>query len=220
MTASEAIQPLNVAGATIIIQLLILGGIAIASNLVNTSSDRYHAIYFGRSEVNYWQMISLPLFIVFIVSIIVLMLSDTMYGLVWGPFFQGIGLNTISTNTSVSIVFVTDLILISHLIYITGGSDESPYTSMLLTIPALAIFLRLSSSTFIYLAVFSSFIYLLLLWISKSSNSHVKTVSARAFINIFCLFLSMLTGYITKPIPMEEMAKINSEAPHNAKEKN
>ena len=209
MSVNVEMQPLNVVGATIIIQLLMLGGIAVASNLVNTSSDRYHKIYFGHAGINYWQMISLPLFLVSIISIVILMLSDSMYGDVWGPYFPGIGLNTISTNTSVTVVFIADLILVSYFMYLTGGSDESPYTSILLTIPALAIFLRLSASTFISMATLSTFIYLLLLWVSKKSNNHVNTISAKAFINIFCLFISMLTGYITKPISIEELTNVN-----------
>ena len=87
----------------------------------------------------------------------------------------------------------------------TGGSENSSCTSMLLTIPALAIFLRLSASTFIALAIFSALMYVVLLYPFRDSDIKVKGVPAKAFMNVYCLALSMVTGYITKPIPIVDM---------------
>ncbi len=199
--AVTIIEPLNVVGATIVIQLLIIFGIALSAVLVRHRFDSINSALRGRDK-SYWGRISLPILCCLIFSIFILMLTDVMYSKVWGNLFQGLSINTISPNAAVLTVFIVDIILTGYFIYHSGGSDESPGSPILLTIPALAIFLRLSPDEFITLAIVSALVFISLNFTSRKTNTWAEAKISRTVIGLYCLFISMLTGYITKPLPM------------------
>lgn len=199
--AATKIEPLNVVGATIVIQILILFGIALSAILVRHRFDSVDSALRGR-DTSYWGRISLPIFCCLIFSVLILMLTDVMYSKVWGSLFQGLSINTLSPNAAVLIVFIMDIVLTGFFIYSSGGSDASPGSPILLTIPALSIFLRLAPDEFIPLSVVSGLVFILLNIVSKRTHTHVEAKISRTVIGLYCLFISMLTGYITRPVPM------------------
>ena len=203
----QSIQPLNVAAATLLVQLLLITLLAITSSLVASSrSEARLRIYaLGESHEERQDKTALrkaPTLFVALASFAVLLISDELYS-IWSPIFQGVGINTISAASAISTVFILDIALISYLMFATGGSRSSPFLSALFTVPALAIFLRLPPAFFGFYAAVACLAYLALSApaLERGRTSH----SAAAFMNIACLMLSMFTGYITRPVPINEL---------------
>jgi hypothetical protein len=80
------------------------------------------------------------IFLISIISLALLGMSDVFTG-VWGPLFGGLS-GWIEWKSSMFYFFLLDISLASFLVFITGGSDRSPYQSIYFLIPTLAIFLR------------------------------------------------------------------------------
>jgi hypothetical protein len=131
-----------------------------------------------------------------------LLISDELYS-IWSPLFQGVVINTISARTAIFLVFVLNLGFVCYLVAVTGGSRTSPFLSALFTVPALAIFLRLPPSSFLTFAALAAVIYLLLFTPEMERQQPSQTPAA--FMNLACLFLSIFTGYITRPVPINEL---------------
>lgn len=218
MTADQTIQPLNVAGATLLIQLFFLGILAATASIHKWSANRQGAFEFQlRSKVIFitsGYKTSL-LLLATIVSFAVLLVSDDFYNL-WRPLFTGVEINTIKSSTSISIVFVMDIVITSLLIWSSGGTENSPFTVGLLTIPSLAIFLRESPQHFLTYAVVAALAYCTLLIRQRHFSEPVR--SATAFMSMSCLALTMFTGYITRPVPINELKSSSSLAPSTAVE--
>ena len=203
MSPEQSIHPLNVAAATLLVQLILIALLAITTSLCR--SQKWEAnelrILGGRFSPGS-KLYRSPTLFVALVTFAVLLISDDLY-LIWSPIFQGVGINTMSSFTAISVVFVLDLLLVGYLIFVTGGSRSSPFLPALFTIPPLAIFLRLPPSMFFSYAALATIVYLLLL--SPRSEDPRPGQMAGAFLSIACLLLSMFTGYITRPVPINEL---------------
>lgn len=213
MLPEQSIQPLNVAAATLLVQLFLMSLIAIASSLFE--SKRWFkrvTRMLGSDLIEGKELKNSPTLFVALCSFAALLISDELYS-IWSPIFQGVGINTISASKAIALVFVMDLFLVAYLMTSTGGSRTSPFVTVLFTIPALAIFLRLPPEQFLWFTVIAIIIYLVMLL--EIFNRESSRQSAAAFTNIACLLLSMFTGYITRPIPINELATnpITQQAP-------
>lgn len=210
MTPEQSIQPLNVAAATLLVQLMFMLLLSITVSIYHSQrSTPFSVVTLDPLVLPSKQLRRSPTLFVALGSLLVLLLSDDLYS-IWSPLFQGVGINTISSTTAISIVFVVDLGLVAYLVWNSGGSRSSPFLSSLFTLPALAIFLRLPPSMFFTYAAIASVIYLVLL--VPSFDRAQPGQSAAAFINIACLLLSMVTGYITRPVPITELKPVPQNA--------
>ena len=152
MLADQSIHPLNVAAATLLVQLILISLLGITSSLCQTQSwERADLRILGGRFSPGGRLRRSPTLFVALASFAILLISDDLYS-IWSPFFRGVGINTMSTSTAISTLFVLDLLLVGYLIFSTGGSRSSPFLSALFTIPSLAIFLRLPPSMFIFYA--------------------------------------------------------------------
>lgn len=225
MAPEQSIQPLNVAAATLLIELLLITILAITSSLFRGSrwepsrSSRLGLGLPGEEHIAGAALRRSPTLFVALASFAALLISDELYS-IWSPIFQGVGINTISAAAAIGTVFILNLFLVGYLVFATGGSRMSPFLSALFTIPALAIFLRLPPSMFITFAVVACVLYLALL--VPDLERVQSSQSAAAFMNISCLLLSMFTGYITRPVAINDLKSmapgpaITSPAPASA----
>ena len=205
MQPEQSIQPLNVAAATLLVQLLLITLLAITSSLYRGIKPGGAGTRFlGESIHGQVELRRSPTLFVALASFAALLISDELYS-IWSPIFQGVGINTISASSAIVTVFVIDLLLIAYLIATTGGSQSSPFLPALFTVPALGIFLRLPPSMFISFAILAALIYVVLL-AQQPEQSHASQFPS-AFMAISCLFLSMFTGYITRPVPINELPR-------------
>ncbi len=193
MPSEQTIQPINVAAATFLVQLLFLAILGIA--------ERFRS---NRTDVAQSPEQSPPLMFLSVASFAVLALANDFYQ-IWSPLFPGLSITTISTSTAVLLVQLMNLSVVTYLMLQTGCSENSPYTAALFTIPALGIFLRMPPWVFITLTVLSAISYL---WLFNPrvawGRRRPQNRSATAFMNIGCLLLATLTGYVTRPVPITE----------------
>jgi hypothetical protein len=204
MSIEQSIQPINVAGATLLVQVLFLAILGISSGL-------YRARRWAMPEVRSSHLGDLPpgmlrttpITFLALASFTLLLLSDDLYG-IWSPLFQGLGISTIKSATAIFFVYLMNLAAVAFLMAETGGSSSSPFVSALLTLPALAIFLRMPPWAFITIAAITAITYLLLFapGLERTQPSQVPA----AFMNIACLALALLTGYVTRPVSISELS--------------
>lgn len=139
-----------------------------------------------------------------ILTIIAVVLSADFYQ-VWSPLMGDVQLPTFGRSGAFMFVFMLDIVATIVLITWTGGSRSSPFTSMLFLIPALAIFLREPPWKFLTYAAIAGVYYFFtcndrgrfrmpLGWTPDGS------LQSHGVVNIGCLALAMLTGYITRPV--------------------
>lgn len=204
----RAIQPLNVAGAALLMQVLFLVIVAATSYMYKTAPPS--AVFPRHEHVSAAARRFLWILSVSLASIAVILVSD-QFSVIWEPLFNGATIDTLSMVWSLNTMFVLDLLLIGYLVKGSGGSQRSPFSAALFTIPSLGIFLRTPPASFMSYAAISGAIYVLLLFgtsddlviddMLHSQQTHLGKRAA-AFMTIACLLLAMLTGYITRPIPV------------------
>lgn len=204
MLDNTQIQPLNVGAATLLIQLVLVLLLSITCWHYSSTIRLPGGRYLTRADHEAESIRRSPLIFVFIASFAVLLVSDEFYG-IWGPLFKGVGINTLPKISAIGFVFVIDFLLVGYLMAITGGSRYSLFTSTLFTIPSLAIFLRLPPNMFVTYAVIASIVYLVFLYIQ--SEPYGSSGFPSAFMHISCLLLAMLIGYITRPVPINQLKK-------------
>lgn len=187
----KALQPVNVSGALLIVQVCLLIIISIGLILDGFGDTRKHSS-------GYISLIFLA-----IVSIVVVAFINEFYP-IWSPILgEDIKLPTLKRNSAFFIAFLSDIIVIWTLIIKTGGSSNSPFTPILFLIPTLSIFLRQSPSLFISYAVIIFWLYLIS---DKKYNRNLEfsggsaSKVAHKFVNFACLSLGLIIGFITRPV--------------------
>lgn len=192
------LKPVNVACATIVVQVCLLTIIALGIALerdAQTVIDQHR----GRKQRAYG--LTLVLAILTIVSVA---LSSDYYP-VWSPLLGDISLPTIARSNAFMLVFLFDIVATIFLIIWTGGTRSSPFTSMLFLIPALAIFLREPPAKFLFYAAIVSVYYCVTCRDTARLPMELgamrdASIQSHRVVNIGCLALAMLTGYITRPL--------------------
>ena len=194
----ESLKPVNVAGATIVVQVCLLTIIALGIVLERNSESEIDKRR-DLKERGYGLTVILA-----ILSIIAVALSADYYP-VWSPLLGDIRLPTLDRSNAFMLVFILDIGTAICLIQWTGGSRVSPFTSILFLIPALAIFLREPPVKFLtYAAIVGTYYY----FTCKDQErfrmpmgwSEDGSLQSHRAVNLGCLALAMLTGYITRPV--------------------
>jgi hypothetical protein len=205
MQPEQSIQPLNVAGATLLVQVLLLSFLGIGGRIFRarwSTSVHDRLDQLSLDSLPPLPMRTTPLTFLALSSFTLLLLSEDLY-VVWSPLFQGLGISTIKTSTAIFLVYVLNLWAIGYLMFRTGGSASSPFLSALFTVPALAIFLRMPPWAFITIAILATLVYLALL--APGLDRKQPSQAPAAFMNVACLLLAMLTGYVTRPVAINEL---------------
>lgn len=205
----QAIQPLNVTGAAFLIQIILLGMLTITVFIMQSGESRLPR--FPERPVPNVRHLAFLILGFTLFSFAILLASEEVIA-VFGRLFEGHGLpiGNFKARSALSIVFSLDILLFGILIYQTGGSKDSPFTPVLFMLPSLAIFLRESPERFVLYAVFTGLVFLLLLIPRFSRQAPDENPHYRysfAFVAIACLALSLFIGYITRPVPIEQLAE-------------
>ncbi|WP_206958127.1 hypothetical protein [Trinickia acidisoli] len=206
----DAVKSINVAGATIVVQTCMLFIVTLGVVCAPTVWGKRHL----RKSTSYFITLLLAL-----ISVLIVAFTKDFYQ-VWSPILGDLRMPTMSSSTGLLMVFSFDIFVVAVLMLGTGGSKDSPFTSILFMLPALAIFLREPPHRFFSYAFAVVLIYIFGLhyaWASPDILGHsidraygepprVATGATSSFahgiVNIACLGVAMLTGYITRPLPI------------------
>jgi hypothetical protein len=148
-----------------------------------------------------------------------LVLSDDLYK-AWSPILGDLAMeHGISRQATFPILFVFDLVGAFWLVTLTGGSKSSPFTSVLLLVSSLAIFLREPALRFILYSLLAAGLYIAGLVVERRKSGGVDVLRgmegpvlsysmirtdtpAHAIANLGGLLIATVTGFITRPAPM------------------
>lgn len=199
MTPPDGIQPVNIIAATILMQIFLILIMYIGVQLIKRIAN--HARIFNSYPITTlvfaWRILPFS-----IITIVLLLFSNDFTGL-WAPLFPGLPLPTLASSDTVLLVVAANIIFVSYLIYLSGGSQASPFSSILFTLPTLSIFLRVPFKGVLF--------FVILVWITFSTTyivyskpqekiDHLKGYFSTAFyaISVMCLLLTTLIAYVTR----------------------
>jgi hypothetical protein len=198
------IQPVNVSGAILVVQLclIVIFFFGTAVNFENRARSNRVKLY-GAT-------ILLAIF-----SILAVAMSADFYA-IWAPILGDVTLPTIARSNAFAWVFTLDIVVTMVLVAWTGGTLESPFTAVLFLIPALAIFLRETPTKFFLYATLVGVYYYLSVGFDMRKRATYESldpfttysrfgntaVAAHRFVNLGCLALATVIGYITRPIAL------------------
>lgn len=189
----NGLKPLNVTGGTIVVQIAL-----IVILLLGVWQTRSRLVDQQRKNDKQFPLVVIVVTLLF--SLAVLVQTVDFYG-VWSPILGDVSLPTVSDSHGLVISFGLDLFAVTLLMLYTGGSKESPFASVLFLIPALAIFLREPPSHFFCYAAYAAIVYCWSLMVGVTGRGSAGH-GAHGWVNLLCLGLTMLTGYITRPLPL------------------
>lgn len=202
------LQPIGLIGATLFIQLCLLL-LLFATNRMLPERGFVHL----RSRCDRATLV------LAIVTVACMVASDEMYR-AWAPILGDLAFGSgIGRSTTYLLLFSVDLSVAFWLMTLTGGSKNSPYTAILFMLPSLAIFLREPAGRFVFYAALAAIFYGLGLlaesrrltpmdilrgdsYMGPKYSSIRTDTPAHATINLGCLFIATVTGFITRPIPL------------------
>lgn len=211
-----SVQPLNVVGVAFVFQVMFAIILFTTGHMAQVN---------GNLRSNEKKHEDGPILLLTLVAFVILVLSEEFYSIIQ-PMFNGASLNTLRTSTAIFSVLLLDTMLVCYLVVKTNGSHKSPFTSAFFIIPAIAIFLRMSPTVFWALTFATIVMYVIgasLVSESRTNESFSSEKAARSatvFMNISCLLLSMITGYITRPASVGELkgnAHTSIESPLTSK---
>ena len=200
----QSIRPATIASASIVIQICLLIIAYGALGLLSMSKSFGVQARSSYSTLVVWLLMALVL----------LVMGEDLYA-TWGSILGQVTLPTVPRNYTFLAVFVLDIVFLTILVLRTGGTRNSPFTSVLFLLPALAIFLREPAWRFLSYAVVVGMIYAMLLrtriqqyderlYRASFEDSEKRDLlyadRAAVWTNLTCLALATLIGYITRPI--------------------
>jgi hypothetical protein len=118
------------------------------------------------------------------------------------PVFGDIELPGIARTNAFLVVFAFDILGAAFLIFITGGSKDSPFGAVLFTLPVLSIFLRESPGRFLgyTFAVAALFLLAQADTTRRVTDENPNLRTAFSFVTLGSLALTTMVGYATRPL--------------------
>lgn len=203
------IQPVGLIGATLTVQLCLLVLIFLTNRVLPQ-----RGLIMLRSRCD---RAALVLSLITVACIVV---SEELYTFS-APVFGDLAFpKGLPRSWTYLILFLADLFVVFQLIQTTGGSKTSPFTVILFLLPTIAIFLREPPGRFLLYAVVAAALYILGLMLSRPHDTFIDILRgesggpqmdysilrtdtpAHAIVNLGCLAIATLTGYITRPVPV------------------
>ena len=174
----------------LLVAILFGGTLIVRSAQSRTSWWKGHPSYaaFG------WELLLLLL-----VSVACLVFTDAMSA-VWLPLFNDTKFSGLASDTALLLVFVSNILVVARLIYLTGGSLASPFQPTLFLVPTLALFLHESSLRVSAYSVLVTIVFWTMMHISDPPQveNRPRLKAAYGFISSSCLGLAVLIGLLTR----------------------
>jgi hypothetical protein len=192
----SSIAPLNITVAALITQFSIVVIISIGAMILK-SGDRYIPIFSKSPARNFpWTILF------FVLPTIGLLVFSDQLSEVWLPLFGDISFSGVPWSIALLVMFIADILLVTYMVYNTGGSDNSPFNAVFFMLPALAIFLRESGTRIV--------VYLVLVGICFSFNLYKCAIESKSVgfklrrhaylvVSLLSFVLVTFIGYVTRP---------------------
>ena len=188
-------NPATIISGALLSQILMVAILFVGSSILSGASTR-NAWWKGERVYRavWWELLVLLL-----VTAGALVFTVTMSS-VWSPLFHGTSFSGLSDQTALLVVFILDIVVVTRLVYSTGGSVSSPFQPLFFFIPTIALLLRESVLRIVIYCVLISVAFLVLLYQSAPPPSERpgRVKQAYGFVTVACLALTMLVGVLTR----------------------
>jgi hypothetical protein len=191
-----SITPVNITAAALIAQFCLLG-IMLAAALF---------MRFGESRSPFWRegpnSSAYPWYIAVaaLVTIGALLFTDQLSNL-WKPLFGETGWVGFNWSTGIATAFTVDLLIVTLLVYESGGSSSSPFNPLYSLMLVLAIFLREPLSRIGYYLVAVITLLSLTFFMENEGANRVGGSQRRQaywFVTVCSVILATYIGMITQ----------------------
>ena len=189
---ADRITPGNITAAALIMQFSIAVIICIGAFVV-TKTQPPSSIYDDTEEMTThpWMIIVFAL-----ITIGLLVLSDEFSNL-WKPLFGSLPFSGIGWSKALLWVVLIDIVWITLMVGMTGGSRISPFTPLYFILPALGIFLRESFSR---IALYTGLVAVFFSWnLLHEEESRFRPTFAYWIVSVLSFLLATLVGLFTRP---------------------
>jgi hypothetical protein len=201
----ESIAPLNVLIAMFVLQIVLFSTmlLGVAMDSSRSGASRSPGIY-------------IFLFFSFVVCLLLLVFTDEVYA-IWKPMVRDLYVPTLPRASGKLLAFSLNYLTVAFLILYTGRRN-SPLMPILFLLPTVSIFLRdLPSITLVYGGL--SAVYYLALscqgggklprfmappepLLPSMAMDRADGYGAHRIVAILCLAITLIIGYITRPVPV------------------
>ena len=180
-------QPVNLAAAALIAQFVFVVILMVGSIVVRLPDHP--------DEVRGSPSFMGAILLLAVITLGALMLSDDLAA-IWRPVYANLKFTAPSLSTGFLIVFFADALFVWFLIWLTGGSTQSPFTPVLFMIPTLAIFLREPLGRVLFYVCSVGVVFIVTL--GQPQGTHGNRI-ATGWVALTCLALTTHIGFITRP---------------------
>lgn len=194
---AQSVSPVNVVAAAFIIQFSLM--LIFSFSALFLGARRKH--YMGDPETTTDRGLSGIVLLFSLVTIGLLVFSDGLSN-VWKPLFQDFDFSGIKWSQALFGIFILDIVWVTIMVWKTGGSVVSVCSPIYVILPALAIFLRESSSRIIIYVFLVILSYSWNLWrYNFGDDDGNKDSSKLAYwvVSVASLILTSFIGYLTRP---------------------
>jgi len=185
--------------AFLVTQFILLFIVFAGVLILKTGEKRVHFLV-GKQD-SYLVNLLLPILAFTLMSLAVIAFSNDLVNLSQ-PAFGEVPLPFLTRDIAFLSVFILDIAGTGLLITLTVGVKESPFTSVLLALPALSIFLRESPERFFTYTGLAIVLFILASKINANKERIIQNSShlfAYQVVTLGCLALTSLIGYATRP---------------------
>jgi len=198
---AQIVAPLNITAAALITQFGLVIIATVGTKIIRTYEPPPSVYDRPRYSSNLYT-VSL---VCFVITFGLLVFSDE-FANTWKPLFSEITFTGFHWPFALIATFMVDIVWVTILVSMTGGSIMSPFSPVYFILPALAIFLREPLSRIVMVAFLVAIGFSLNLLfpglpgdVEKDNRSRAKRIIAYWVVSIACLLLSTFIGYITRP---------------------
>lgn len=193
----QSVSPVNIVAAAFIIQFSLM--LIFAFSALFFGAQRKH--YMGDTEPTTDRELSRTVLVLSLVTIGLLVFSDE-FSNVWKPLFRDFAFSGIKWSQALFLIFILDIVWVSIMVWKTGGSVVSACSPIYFILPALAIFLRESSShiiIYVFLVILSYSWNLMRYTFGDYDQNKGSSKLAYFVVSVASLILTTFIGYLTRP---------------------
>jgi len=191
------VGPANIIAAALVMQFCLSAILTVGTVWIRRQESNQFQFYIDSPDIGRYASI---LLVFALITIGLLVFSDQFSDL-WRPMSGAVNFSIIRWSHALFIVFTLNIICTAVLVYLSGGSYRSPFTPVFFILPAMAFFLRESMHRVVFYSAAIGLVFLVTIGTPDRDPEHqIVPTGAYLFVSLACLALSVVIGYLTRPI--------------------
>jgi hypothetical protein len=197
----DSLNPANITGAAFIAQFAIIVIMFIGAAILHKAEGKA-TFFYGRRRFPQlvWYIVVFAL-----LTIGCLLFSDE-FSKLWRPLLEDASIPTMPWRLAVVVMFLSDIVLVTILVFYTDGSKDSPLGPLYFLLPTLAILLREPLERLVLYVSLTIISFSIMLYLNfainrfaiKPDNEQTNRPTAYLTVSISCFILATFIGWVTR----------------------